>query len=332
MEWLLDNPLANMYGPTFLLVYAALTVTLIVFHRYRIKSLDWTAKMPLPQIPSNPDPYQIAYLRGGENEVIRSVVFALTQRGYLIHTKDFLRNKSTFSKAGKMDDLHLLSKMEREVLYYFAEPKDAYEIFQSDGIADIVRNQCAAYEEKLVNEKLLTPPEVKSAAERNAGMAAIVILLIGGFKFIAAVSHGRFNVIFMIIIAVIGLITLYASTKIPRLSHRGRAYLEALQIAFYNLKTQAAKKKEITTMQPEHTFAAVDPLLLTVGLFGVGALAGTNYGYFEDSFKKSAVADGGSSTSSGCGSTCGSSCSSGGGDSGGGSSCGGGGCGGGCGG
>lgn len=328
MDWLIENPLANMYGPTFLLVYAVLIVFLIVIHRYRLKALDWTAKMPLPQIPASPDPYEIAYLRGGENEVARSVIFALTQRGFLLHTKDFIRNQSTFSKTDKVQDVNLLSRMEREVLYYFAESKSAFEIFQSNGIAEVVKNHCLQYEGKLLNEHLLNPPEIKSAAERNAGIAAIVILAIGCFKLFAALSHGRTNVLFLIIMAIVGLLVLYFTTRVPRLSHRGRAYLDALQIAFFNLKNPTKTNTNIKTPQPSPTFAAVDPLLLGVGVFGVGALMGTNYDYFQDSFRKSAMQDGGSSsTSSGCGAGCGSSCSSGG-SCGGGGGCGGGGCGG----
>lgn len=332
MDWLIENPLANMYGPMFLLVYAVLIVFLIVIHRYKLKALDWTSKLPLPQIPTNPDPYEIAYLRGGDNEVVRSVIFTLVQKGFIINTKDFLRNQSTFSKTEKVQDIHLLSKMEREVLYYFAESKNAFEIFQSDGITNVVKNHCLQYERKLLNENLLNPPETKSAADRNANIAAIVILAIGGFKLIAALSHGRTNVIFLIVMAIVGLIVLYKTTRVPRLSHRGRAYLEELQIAFSNLK-YPPKKTTLQTPQPLPTFAAVDPLLLGVGVFGVGALVGTNYDYMNDTFQKSAVQNGGSSsTSSGCGTSCGSSSCSSGGSCSGGSSCGGGGCGGGCGG
>jgi uncharacterized protein (TIGR04222 family) len=331
MEWLLDNPLANMFGPMFLLVYAVLIVTLIVLHRYKITSLDWTKKLPLPQIPANPDPYEIAYLRGGENEVIRSVIFALVQRGYLIHTKDFMEKQATFSKSGKIDGIHSLNAMERNVLYYFSEPKDAGEIFKS-GVSDVVSSHCLAYEGKLLNEQLLTPPEIKSAAQRNAGIAAAVILAIGGFKFVAAVTHGRFNVVFLIIMAIVGLIVLFVTTSIPRLSHRGRAYLEALQTAFSNLSKKTRVGDKNKTLQPSTTFAGVDPLLLMVGVFGVGSLIGTDYGYFEESFQKSAMNNSASTSGCGSGTSCGSSsCSSGGGDGGGGG-CGGGGCGGGCGG
>jgi len=346
MDWLIDNPLASMYGPLFLVVYAVLIVFLIAFHKIRLNSLDWTWKLPPPQIPQNPDPYEIAYLRGGENEVARSVVFSLVQRGYLIHTKDFIKRHEFFQKADTLPDIRLLSPLERKFFGSFHSPKTTKDIFGEGGLAEAISGYCYDYERKLENEKLLMPPELKNVAQRNAGIAAVVILLFGCFKFFAAITHGRFNVIFLIIMAIIAMIILYKTTKLPRLSRRGRAYLRELQTAFSKLKFQEQRKVDDVGVLQQPAYSGVDPMLLMVGIFGVGALAGTSYDFFPQTFEKSIKEDasnpnytGSSCSSSGCGSSScgssdgggGSSCSSGGGCSGGGG-CGGGGCGGGCGG
>ncbi|HVE58180.1 MAG TPA: hypothetical protein VNB22_15210, partial [Pyrinomonadaceae bacterium] len=125
-------------------------------------------------------------------------------------------------------------------------------------------------------------------------------------------------------------------SNFPRVTKLGKAYLERLQTAFDNLKytSQAAYIASNQPMvAPQTSFAGVDPLLLSVGVFGSGILAGTVFDSYNQAFQRaqSASIAGGSSCSSGCGSCStggGSSCSSGG-D--GGSSCGGGcgGCGGG---
>lgn len=83
MEILLDNPLANMYGPYFLVLYifiTFITVTSFAFIRLRI---DKTNLLPVPPVPSVLDPYEIAYLRGGLNEMARTAIFSLTQKGLL---------------------------------------------------------------------------------------------------------------------------------------------------------------------------------------------------------------------------------------------------------
>jgi uncharacterized protein (TIGR04222 family) len=323
MEWILDNPLASMYGPLFLLVYAVLIGFLIFAHHARKKSLDWTSKLPPLQIPANPDPYEIAYLRGGENEVARSVIFSLTQRGYLIHTKDFIKNESLFQRAETIPDIRFLTPMEKKVLYFFASPKTTKEVFESNGVNEIAQEFCGSYEERLRSEKLLTPTDIQETVTRNSFIAALVILGFGSFKFIAAIAHGRFNVIFLIIMAVVGIVILGRNSKLPRLSQRGRDYLEALQVAFARLKNSSTMKHEERLLSSP-TFAGVDPMLLMVGVFGIGALSGTSYDYFPQTFQRGAQENNWSSSSCGSASACGSSCSSGG-DGGG---CGGGGCGG----
>ena len=65
MNFLFDNPLANMSGGWFLLLYGTIIVlTAITFKVYK-SSLDWTAKLQLPLVPQTPNPFEIAYLRGG---------------------------------------------------------------------------------------------------------------------------------------------------------------------------------------------------------------------------------------------------------------------------
>ncbi len=62
MEFLFDNPLTNMYGPYFLVIYIIFTVSTIIVYRILKNRLDRTAHFSLPPIPQNPDPFEIAYL------------------------------------------------------------------------------------------------------------------------------------------------------------------------------------------------------------------------------------------------------------------------------
>lgn len=83
MDILLDNPLASMYGPYFLVFYIGfIFILLLVFGSVRNR-IDQTDKLALPPIPPNIDPYEIAFMRGGTNEVARSVIFALMQKGLI---------------------------------------------------------------------------------------------------------------------------------------------------------------------------------------------------------------------------------------------------------
>lgn len=337
MDLLMNNPLADMYGPLFLLVYAVTIALVAVACRVATRRLDWTAKMAPPPVPSDPDPHEIAYLRGGENEATRSVVFALVQKGLLRVSqtgKDY-----QVGRTAEPPDRRSLSPIERRALDWFTHSRRPAEMFRGAELAAQLKPFCAAYEQRLKGERLLLTDDVRQAARLVALTGAVLILGLGAYKFIVAVAEGRFNVAFLVVFAVVGVVVLFKVCRAPRVSERGRAYLERLRLAFERLKYQAhtppalVRTPDNEAVAPAHAFDPTLPLL--VGVFGVAALAGTPFADVERSFQRaSAAGDGGASSGGGCGSSCGSSSgSSSGGDSGGGSSCGsscgGGGCGGG---
>ena len=121
MDLLFNNPLANMYGPTFLLFYGSMIVFTLIGCWIGLRLLDHTGSLPVPLIPSKPDPYKIAYLRGGENEVTRLIIFDLLQRGYLQRTADDNR----LERAPAPPDIGQLTRLERQVFDGFTSPADA---------------------------------------------------------------------------------------------------------------------------------------------------------------------------------------------------------------
>lgn len=322
MNFLFDNPLANMPGQWFLFLYAIAIIGSATAYYLLKQSLDWTAKMPLPLIPSDPDPYEIAYLRGGENEFARAVIFSLVKKGFLEIVND--KNTSYISLVRIQPNWTTLSQMERSVLGWFQETREVKHVFEPYGFVEILKPYSGAFEQKLQSGYLIMPSDVAMKTRLCGLLIGGIVLLLGAYKLIAAILHGRYNIIFLIILSAIAFFVFAAIAKTSRLSSLGKQYLARLQNAFERLKTQV-QQNGVPQGIPESAMASVDPFLLTVGLFGAGALSGTMYNEYEKAFHRSSAAGG-----SGCGSSCGSSsCSSGGGDGGG--SCGGGcgGCGGG---
>lgn len=307
MAWWLHNPLADMYGPDFLRFYAGvMAATLIMAWWWRVRAGNPTALLPPLSLPANPDPYEIAYLRGGENEVMRVVAFGLIQRSYLQVTEEKLWIFSMGQKltqAPKHPDPRHLSPLEREIFDFFASPSKAADIFQSSSLSAGVRGYCRDYEERLKKDQLLSPPEVRAAARHAGWTGTLVILGLGGYKFAVALAKGRHNVWFLILMAIVSLTILMFVCRPPRLSRRGKDYLKRLQAVFKLLKSRAAVPRSGV---PDLT------LLLLVSLFGVNVLSGTSYAYFPQLFRQAGASGGG------CGGGCGGG--------------GGGGCGGGCGG
>ena len=322
MDFLFDNPLTSMYGPYFLIFYGAFNIlTLIVFNVFK-SQLDKTSRFAMPPIPTNPDPFEIAFLRGGENELARSVIFSLTKKNLL----KFINEPKTarIYRTDDKFDYRGLKPIEQTALGWFGVTRDAKEIFQKNGLAQTLRPFYETYQARLEQQNLIPDEEIKHRRNRLQKIAALAVAGLGLYKLAAAMINGYTNIWGIIVIGVIGLIIIAVSGKLPRQTKLGKAYLDRLQLAFDRLKNtnQFINSNQPVNTQP--TFASVDPLLLSVGVFGGVVLAGTIYNDYNQAFEKSQSTAGTAGGS--CGSSCGSSsCSSGGGD-------GGGGCGGGCGG
>jgi uncharacterized protein (TIGR04222 family) len=333
MDILLDNPLASMYGPYFLVLYGFVILFTLIALGFARSNADKTNNLPLPPIPAQIDPYEITFLRGGINEVARSIIFSLMQKNQIE-----LRTEGKTSEIKRINNQtnNNLSEIERQTLNWFGPTREVKEIFQANGLATQLESYGLTYQTRLERGQLLTGDDLRNNFSRSKWTAFSLIFGLGLYKLLAAVANGNFNIMLLVIFAVAGLIIAYSVSRLPRVTKLGNAYLERLQLAFDNLKYQSqdayipnGEKRGV----PQTAFAGVDPLLLSVGVFGTGILAGTVFDNYNQTFQRAQQQSAASSCGSGCGSSSsdsssGSSCSSGDG----GSSCGGGcgGCGGGC--
>ncbi|MEP6901265.1 MAG: TIGR04222 domain-containing membrane protein [Actinomycetota bacterium] len=332
MEILFDNPLATMYGPYFLIIFGFVIFFTVIILAFVKTQFDKTDKLGIPSIPSQIDPHEIAFLRGGNNEVARSVIFSLLQKGFI--EIDNSAAKPVIKKTLNQTNTGSLNQIEMITLGWLGVSREPKEFFSKSGLVEQLEIYGRTYQGRLEQQQFLTDAEKQNSFSPTKWTALLIIFGLGAYKTSAAIIHGRFNVILLIIFTISGLLIANAVAKLPRLTKLGKAYLERLQIAFDNLKytSQAAYiPSNQARVAPQTTFAGVDPLLLSVGVFGAGILAGTVFDSYNQAFQRAQQASAISSSScgSGCGScSTGSSCSSG--DGGGGSSCGGGcgGCGG----
>ncbi len=313
MSWLFDNPIGNMYGPNFLFLYGCVIAVTLIASWWMVRSADQTADLYPRPLRSNPDPYEIAYLRGGENEVTRLAIFDLIQRGYLKVSEDqkwWGGKDQRLAMASNPPDPRHLTPLEEKVFRFFPSSRTAADVLESGSLPADLKGLCADYESKLQNEKVLCRPEVSEAAKRIGRNAALIILGLGGYKLIAAIMTGHFNVIFLVFLGIGSLVGLAYVCRPQRLSLLGQDYLKRMQGSFERLKPNAGATDAGLTDTT---------LLLLVSLFGVDVLTGTSYAYFSQMFRRSSGGYGlWDGAYGGCGGGCG-----------GGSGCGGGGCGGG---
>src|SRR3954447_14648585 len=82
MDWLLHNAISDLPGPSFLLIYGAVIVAVVLHARWSMSRADRSLELGPPPL-SKADPHAISYLRGGPNELTRLIVFNLLRQGYL---------------------------------------------------------------------------------------------------------------------------------------------------------------------------------------------------------------------------------------------------------
>ena len=287
-------PPFNLPGPQFLLFYlifGALVLMALAMTR-RNAETDQIGKVNLS------DPCLIACLRGGKNEVLRVVTVSLIDRGLLKVTDSQLSASTpTAAKSVRLE-------LEREVLSHFITPRDASSIFSQSRFDSAV----ARYEDELARLGLLPDANMKAARSRRLGWALSLLGGVAFIKIVVALSEGRTNIQFLIVLTAAFGFAAYAISR-PRLTAKGKALLASLRMLFGNLRDRAL------SIRPS---SSPNELALLAAVFGIGAIPASAFPYAQKLYPKAA-----SSTAGSCGSSCGSSS---------GSSCGGGGCGGGCGG
>jgi uncharacterized protein (TIGR04222 family) len=292
------NPF-DLPGPEFLVFYIILTIAVaigLVVSRRQLES------GPTPRLDVS-DPLLIAFLRGGHAEAMRVATVSLIDRGLLTCTS------KTIESAKHANAASVRRPIEKELLRKFSASGQAASMFTDDAL----KSTFDEYEQRLRELRLLPDDYIDRGRQVIFGIALVILGGVSGLKILIALSRGRTNVFFLIILTVIAI---YIVTKLsfPRLTQTAKNLLADLKQIYWDLKSRAS------LIQPGG--ATLEPMMLAA-VFGVGALSGNAFSYARTLFPK---ADSGAGT---WGASCGSSC---GGGSSCGSSCGGGGCGGGCGG
>ena len=309
----LHNALTDLSSRQFLALYALACIAVLFLAHWIVRSTDRSDSGGWEALPRDLDAYEIAYLRGDLNELVRYVVFDLIRSGYLELVPAEGKKAASIGWTATAPVVETLSPPAQIVYAFFAEPHSADELFASS----VPVNVAAAYageRQKLEARQLFASPAKRAAsrAVRIAG-ALVIIALAADRLWFAAVMHHR-NIGFLLLIGIVSLVLLFPLTAVRRLSRRGRRYLRGLRAAL--------------PATPQNTTFASPAFPLVVAAGGMVVLAGTPYAGLSQTFQKQAASDG-SGSSGGCSSAC-SSGSGGGGSSGG--SCSSGGCGGGCGG
>jgi len=263
-DWLTDNAIANMRGVDFLLLYVPVIVVAMFSGWLFIRSADTTGEeAPLP-LPSNPDPYELAYLRGGVPEVVRLAAFKLIQAHCLVSGGADLKLAQVEGAAEPPG----MSDIERLVYKELATPQKMRALCKR--LASEFKQCCDPMSQRLYNDRMLSVRTVVSRARLVRAVLLSGIIILGGYKLVVALSRGRTNVIFLILVMIFGAAFTMRISVTPRLSRRGKDYLKR----FYS-KLKDERMAVLPSMGIED-----DKLILLVAVMGFVTLRNTPYAQY----------------------------------------------------
>lgn len=267
-------------GPWFLLFYLVLGVFSYWFVYFYVTYRE--RQQQIPKLKMN-DPFQIAFLRGGENEAIRIASLSLIDRG-------LLRVIDASSKTPKLETTHPRdinlgkTRIERALLKLYRVGQESSVAFSDPEC----KHSCGSYQELLGQHRLVRNAEIIQERAIPIGFLAALLAGVAILKIYIAYERERPNVAFLIILAVIVVYCLVL------LIWRHRTGLGDLMLADLKKLFQSLYIRR-DSLRPK--LQTADATLLAA-VFGLSALPGA-FQYARDIFRKA-------SKSSGCGSSCGS--------------------------
>jgi len=283
----------HLPGPQFLAFYGIVAVIVLVAASLLMFFADTTGTDNLPSVPASPDPIEVAYLSGGVNAVLRTVVYDLRQLGLLTLEKD---NRLVAAGAAPTT----LTRMQRRVLDKVLDRPEIGSLFKDKSLRSSLEAILDPMLARLMANDLLRPDAVRRTRDWTLGLGLLILLGLAAAKIEIALSLGITKIQFLIVLAIFSVVCLFflASFFSKRAaSRRGRAYLEAMRLAYSSLKPSALIG--FTPARRGGDAMAFDGALLLVALYGFDALKGTPDAAFAKAFARSD--GGGGCGAGGCG-------------------------------
>lgn len=201
MTWtVFSNPLADMYGPWFLGFYALYCIALmwlVARARRRCLQSHTPSGSPSISLPPKIDPYYIAWLKGGIDNVLKLAMMRLAYAGLLTagrqKGKTFVRPYSSNPEKAEQRE-QKLNRLERLVLLGFesgAEQKKA-------GALTSLRSLYQEFDAQAQREGYTYPASCQITVRGLLWAGLVLMLGMGGYKLSIAWMKGHHNVGFLI--------------------------------------------------------------------------------------------------------------------------------------
>lgn len=246
-------------------LYFVFLITCLFVAGARMKAADHTDRERLPPVPEAPDPIEVAYLEGGADQVIRTVSYALVQRGLVALTED-----GKLAWTGDPTIGVSLAPIESLILASLQSDPEARRLFYLDReLGELL----APVRARLSAQNLLLPVEVRQqAATLRAAVSVLIVAFAAIFLVFIIASGQQENVMPVVLLAAASIVALLWVTHAGGLrSKLGQAYLAMMKLAYQDRLRHSLVNASLRGAGP-----AFDPSsLFLIGLFGLSVLKGT---------------------------------------------------------
>jgi len=175
-----------MNGPEFLVFYFVVSTLTLLFVRSRIKHQESQWRAPEFKLT---DPYEIAFLRGAQTEVLRVSVISLINRGFLEVSGKTLKTKDNFAQ----DDAR--RPIEKAILRKFSSAGKSFEMWQDITLEEA----CREYKTSLSKLRLIASDSVCQGRRPIVWLGFLIPGGLAGVKIFLALQRGQHDKILWLI-------------------------------------------------------------------------------------------------------------------------------------
>lgn len=253
----------SLQGTQFLVFYAAFAAVVLGLYAFYLASLGNAATSSLTKLTS--DPYRIAYVRAGCEEMVRVAIVNLVDRG-------LLKASGSEVHTGAADALQLVHRpLDRAILELCTQPRSTEEIKEHWKIEGL----CREYLLELRSAGLV----LQDDEERARAIAIVVVALILGGPAIVRLFQAMARGQPVLVLIVLGVGAGWLVGRLAR-SHATPSGRRALS----SLKTLAERtRRQLHRLQRG---GATNEALLLAAIFGIYALPSTTFGWIRRLFPK----------------------------------------------
>lgn len=274
------NPL-DLRGPAFLAFYFLFALCLLSWCWWRVRLRGDDRTPLLSELTA--DPYRIAFLRGGENELLLVAVFNLVDRGLLQADGNKLRQ--AHGQAAAM----ARRPLDQAIIRACNGTRTPQQLCSEASL----RAACKDYWGDLERRGLVADAQERSARRWLCLFALTALIGLAWIKIEVAIHRGHHNYGLLIFFAIVASIATLVICVHHR-TRRGNQALSGLRNLMQRLRGRTGELR---------AGGSTNEALLLASVFGISVLAGPAFAFVEPLFPRASSNTSGSS----CGSSCGSS-------------------------